>query len=130
MAENVSGQMVVSGPGKLNVSKSGLKPGSKVVVWLRPSMKRLAVANVKADGTIDVNVTLPDDLAEGDHLLQIDMVNADGEQVSMATGFSMSANRMPVTGSNAAGGRAAVLLLLLGVGLLLGRRRLRRSPSL
>lgn len=130
MSENASGQMVVSGPGKLNVSKSGLKPGSKVVVWLRPSMKRLAVANVKADGTIDVNLTLPDDLAAGDHLLQIDMVNADGEQVSMATGFSMSANRMPVTGSNAAGGRAAVFLLLIGLGLLLGRRRLRRSPSL
>ena len=131
MAKNTSGQMVVSGPGKLNVSKSGLKPGSKVVVWLRPSMKRLAVAKVKADGTIDLDVALPDDLPAGDHLLQIDMVNADGEQVSMATGFSMSASRMPVTGSEPSGGATpAVLMVLLGAGLLLGRRRLRTSPSL
>ncbi len=131
MAKNASGQMVISGPGKLNVSKSGLKPGSKVVVWLRPSMKRLAVAKVKADGTIDFDVSLPDDLPAGDHMLQIDMVNADGEQVSLATGFSMSANRMPVTGSDAVDRVSpGVLLLLLGIGLLLGRRRLRRSPSL
>jgi hypothetical protein len=108
-----------------------LKPGSKVVVWLRPSMKRLAVAKVKADGTIDLDVTLPDDLPAGDHLLQIDMVNADGEQVSMATGFSMSANRMPVTGSEPSGGATpAVLMVLFGAGLLLGRRRIRTSPSL
>jgi LPXTG-motif cell wall-anchored protein len=63
--------------------------------------------------------------------LAVAKVKADGEQVSVATGFSMSANRMPVTGSDSIGGVSpAVLLLLLGIGLWLGRRRPRSSPSL
>lgn len=131
MARNASGQMVISGTGTIAISKSGLKPGSKVVVWLRPSMKRLAVAKVKADGTVALNVTLPADAEAGEHTLQIDMVDAKGKAVSMATGFSLSTNRMPVTGSNSAGGLVpAFLLLLLGLGFLAGRRRLRVSPSL
>lgn len=131
MARNASGQMVISGTGTIAISKSGLKPGSKVVVWLRPSMKRLAVKRVKADGTVDFNVTLPADTEAGEHTLQIDMVNAKGNAVSMASGFSLSTNRMPVTGSNSAGGLVpAFMLLLLGLGFLAGRRRLRVSPSL
>ena len=131
MAKNESGQTVVSGTGTIAISKSGLKPGSQVAVWLRPEMKRLAVAKVKADGTVEFNVSVPASAKAGEHTLQIDMVNAKGNAVSMATGFSLSTNRMPVTGSNSFGGvLPAFLLLLLGVGLLIGRRRLRMSPSL
>ena len=129
MKRNSAGDLVIEGTGKLRIVQSGLKPGSSVVVWLRPSMTRLALVKVKGNGKVDFFVTLPTGVSPGDHRLQIDMVRADGQPVSMAMGFSLSANRMPVVGANATDGLAlSLLLLVLGFGVLARRRRSHLLP--
>lgn len=89
MRSDSSGRLIMSGRGSFTVVKSGLKPGSKVVIRLRPSMQELASAVVGAEGTVDIDVLLPDGLVDGEYALQIEMVKADGEGVSMSTGFAM-----------------------------------------
>lgn len=54
-------------------------------------MQQLVIATVASDGTVTVNIVLPEGLADGDYALQIDMVKASGEAVSMSTGFAMNA---------------------------------------
>ena len=126
MKRNSAGALVIEGTGKLRIVQSGLKPGSSVVVWLRPAMTRLALEKVRSNGKVDFFVTLPAGVSPGDHRLQVDMVMADGRPVSMAVGFTLSANRMPVAGSNTMGGLALSLLMVLaGLAVLAGRRRVR-----
>lgn len=126
MKRNSAGALVIEGTGKLRIVQSGLKPGSSVVVWLRPAMTRLAREKVRSNGKVDFFVTLPAGVSPGDHRLQVDMVRADGRPVSMAVGFTLSANRMPVAGSNTMGGLVLSLLMVLaGLAVLAGRRRVR-----
>lgn len=91
MRSDPSGRLVMSGRGEFAVRQSGLQPGSTVVIRLRPTNQQLVIATVAADGTLTVDVVLPEGLADGDYALQIDMVKANGEAVSMSTGFAMNA---------------------------------------
>lgn len=69
---------------------SGFSAGAPIVGWIQSEPQRLATAQVAADGTVQFNFTVPDDLAPGEHTLQLNGVDADGNVVSYVYGVTIA----------------------------------------
>lgn len=126
------GSVTVSGtatPGSVvTVSVGAAHAGEKVWVFLYSSPRSLGSATVTADGT--VAVTIPADVTPGEHRIAI--YAADGTLLGWTpvtvTSAAVTAADLAYTGSDPAG--AALLgglLVLLGAGALVARRRPRRG---
>jgi hypothetical protein len=66
------------------VSGSGLAPGSIAEVWLYSEPTRLGQSVASAQGTVGINVVIPEDTPHGDHQLELNGTDFDG-QASVAS---------------------------------------------
>lgn len=130
LSDTTTGRVMICGTGAMSFSFVGLQPQSMVVVWLRPDSTRLVDDMTTTDGSIELDVRLPSDLATGDHEMQIDMVNERGEESAMAAGFRFE----PICGKrnnpiNAGTLLVGISVLALGFLLVAGFRRRSRESS-
>jgi hypothetical protein len=119
----------------LSVTVTGFETATIVDLWLSTPARtvgRLTVAeNSEASGRIE----LGSELTAGDHTLQVNGVDANGQRVSLNVGIrlvaapdSLSPGSLPVTGPSA-GGIAAWALVLgsVGLGVMIRGSRTRRT---
>lgn len=122
--------------GKLTITGTGFKPGSKVSFTLHSTPVLLGTATADAKGVATLAVTLPADVAAGAHSIVVDGVGVDGKprQLSIALTITAAATTpaaeddLANTGANnTALGGAAVLLLLAGTAVFVLNRRRKAS---
>ncbi len=110
----------------IDVSASGLVPGSTYTLYMFSSPIELGRGVVNPDGTVTITVTVPEEVEIGEHTLQINGVGPDKELVSLSMGIEVlereSNVRLLVLVMS-----AAILLALLGGRPLFARRRRRRA---
>ncbi len=103
--------------GRVQISGTGLEPGSQADVWAFSTPVLVGVATVAADGTLSESFLLPDSLKPGQHTLQINALRADGSSYSAATGIEIVAAPVAAAGSLAATGADSRMLALWALGL-------------
>ncbi len=110
----------------IDISASGLTPGSTYTVFMFSSPIELGRGVVNADGTVTITIAVPEDVEIGEHSLQINGVGPSNEIVSVSMGFEVmereSNVRLVILVMS-----AAILLALLGGRPLFTRRRQRRA---
>jgi hypothetical protein len=93
------------------------------VVYSTPRL--LGTLTVDASGRVSGTLTIPSDLAAGDHTIQLQGTGADGQPRVLQSPLTVSApkSKIPLTGTDA---RTTALygLLILAVGLLVRGRQL------
>lgn len=105
-------------PGQtINVTCNGWMPNGEVEVILLSEPQLLEVIQVNADGELAEPVTIPTDIAPGDHTLRLSGVNAQGEQQHVDIALTIREPGDQRSGL-AATGMDSGLGVLLGVGLL------------
>jgi hypothetical protein len=67
------------------VSGSGLAPGSIAEVWLYSEPTRLGQSVASAQGTVGINVVIPEDTPHGDHQLELNGTDFDGQAFVVST---------------------------------------------
>ena len=124
------GRLVVLSSGVVTVSGTGFKPGSTVDVWIFSEPHFLGTAPVDANGEFTARFPLPDELPAGNHTIQLNGVSPDDEVRTLSTGIVVydpipGAVALAVTGASPERATAlAAALLVLGVGILVLRRRI------
>jgi Mg-chelatase subunit ChlD/lysophospholipase L1-like esterase len=103
------------------ISTAGYAPGSQVLIIVRSQPRALASVTADDEGRVSAEVTLPDDLSRGDHLLVAQGFTDEGEY--LLTGNPVEVARMSPWGGLGITGIGA-LLLMAGVLLLRAGRRL------
>jgi LPXTG-motif cell wall-anchored protein len=110
---------------KVILSGSGAQPGSTVAIQLFSTPRILGYATVAGDGTFSAEVSIPADVPSGNHNLQMVSTATDGTEVVVQIGVSVTNTlQLPATGSNHESPLVALSLLMLGVAVLIVRRRL------
>jgi hypothetical protein len=125
---NGAGQLVVHLPGSVLVTGKGLAPGASATVWMMSRAVKLGTATIGKDGTIRRTFTLPSNLAAGQHTIQVETINADGEAIALAFGLSATRAAVPATGNDPFAPFAASLALVFLGGLMLWAVARRRRP--
>ena len=74
----------------LTVSGEGLTPGSTYSAWLFSEPTKLGEGKVGADSKFEKVFFVPQDLATGEHTLQINGINSDKKVVSLTTGVILT----------------------------------------
>ncbi|MBD8012106.1 pullulanase-type alpha-1,6-glucosidase [Microbacterium sp. Re1] len=109
--------------GAVSATVTGLAPGEQIAaaVHSEPMVVR-GIPAADADGTVRFDVAIPDDFAVGAHTL---VVTSDTRAPLRATLTVVGQGELAVTGASAPWGLliAALLLLALGAGLVVWRRR-------
>jgi len=70
----------------ITVSGDGLTPGSTYSAWLFSEPTKLGEGIVGSDSSFEKVFIIPDELATGEHTLQINGMNSDKKVVSLTTG--------------------------------------------
>ncbi|MEO8220823.1 MAG: metallophosphoesterase, partial [Specibacter sp.] len=127
--------------GQLTVTGTGFKPGSKASFTLHSTPVLLGTATADARGVVTLQVTLPVDVAPGEHSIVIDGVGVDGKSrqvsasltitaaataaVTTASSTQAAGDDLASTGANATklGGMAVLLLIAGAVVFAVTRRR-------
>lgn len=124
-----AGSFVAYSGGFVKATGSGFAPGTSVDVWLFSEPTFLGTFVVKADGTFDAMVPLPESVAVGNHTVQVNGLSAAHDTVTAALGIQVAAAipaRLASTGAAVDPG-PAIVLVLTGVGLLWIASRRRRA---
>lgn len=111
---------------EITMSGTGFLPGSTVELVVYSTPVKLGEAVVSADGSFSATVTLPEDLASGDHHLVATGVDPDGNVRNLVVEISVTggAAALADTGFSAAPVLGAgALALLAGGGLMVAARR-------
>ena len=74
----------------ITVSGEGLTPGSTYSAWLFSEPTKLGEGKVGADSKFEKVFFVPQDLATGEHTLQINGINSDKKVVSLTTGVILT----------------------------------------
>ncbi|MCS4274846.1 LPXTG-motif cell wall-anchored protein [Mycetocola sp. BIGb0189] len=125
------GKSAVAVGGTVHVTASGFTADEPVEIWLHSTPVRLAVVNADAQGRIDTVVAIPVGTPAGAHTLMLEGKTARGEIALTVTGDPSApaatggAGELSQTGADVAGVLlVGGVLLLLGLGFVLKRRRL------
>lgn len=73
------------------ISGQGWLPGSTVTISILSDHEILGRTEVAADGSFSTEVTIPTDLAPGEHVLRVEGTDADGEPTRVETTFTVAA---------------------------------------
>ncbi|POH58513.1 family 20 glycosylhydrolase [Arthrobacter glacialis] len=130
--------------GKLTITGKGFKPGTSASFTLHSTPVNLGTATVDAQGVVSLSVSLPADVAAGQHSIVIDGVGVDGQARQLSAALTITAaavtptttqgtaatttpaeDDLANTGANATvfGGLAVLLLLAGGTVFAVNRRR-------
>jgi len=75
----------------VSVKASGLLPGSRATLFIFSTPRVIGEAIADADGFLSMSVTLPSDLAAGEHTLLLEAEDSEGHPIKQATNISISA---------------------------------------
>lgn len=92
---NSRGAVQVAQGMSLAVTGSGFKPNSKIALWMFSSPRSFGFALTDSNGSFAAEVPMPDDIAPGDHTVQINGQRIDGGTRSLNLGLEMSLNKAP-----------------------------------
>jgi hypothetical protein len=103
------GRLVIDQDGKAKFSGSGFLEDSSVRLWLFSEPTFLGETNTNNDGIFNGEVTIPADIPDGEHTIQLNGVSNDGELRSVAIGIVIGsdvkaeepASETPVTSKGA-----------------------------
>ena len=122
---DVNSQRLVFNSGMKGLATgSGFKPGTKAEVWLFSEPRFLGYADVKPDGTFELEFVVPLDIEFGSHTIQAEGVTRLDTFRAVSTGVAIREVSLPITGFNV-NMWPGVLLLLFGLTLILCRRIIR-----
>ena len=126
-----SGAILIRAAGDIAVSGRGFEPGSTVEVWVFSTPVLLGTTTVQADGSFAATLSMPSELASGDHTIQAEGLIASGVTRALALGitFDTRPTELPVTGNDSdllANWALALFVAGVLVGELSRRRRLLR----
>ncbi len=111
-----SGLIQVANGDGLEVTASGLKPGTEVAVWLFSTPRLLGTAIVNEDGTLSAVFELGSDVPSGKHTAQVSGFNSKGDIVAFNAGVELMGDQGPLSINREIS--LTELLLALGVSLL------------
>ncbi|MBS1674619.1 MAG: hypothetical protein JSS74_11725, partial [Actinobacteria bacterium] len=122
------GSSSVSAGGSITIAGSGLEENEKVALELHSTPVSLGSATSDADGAFSATVTIPANTTPGEH--HVVAILADGSQITAAltvvAAGSVAGGGLALTGADSGSFLLlAVVLLALGLGLVVARRRLR-----
>lgn len=83
--------------GSINIRAGGFAPGSEVTIVINSDPVELGAVLASATGTIDAAVTIPSDLAPGEHTLVVSGTGVDGDPRALSTPFTVTAPDVVVT---------------------------------
>lgn len=86
-----SGLLKVTAGDSLVIQANGMKPGTKVEIWLFSTPRLLGVVQVNADGTVSAEVPLSADIPSGQHTAQVSGVDTQGSIISVNAGVEIVA---------------------------------------
>jgi len=100
---------------RFQVSATGLRPGSVMNVWLFSEPQLLGEVLVQENGTANVELPIPANVALGDHILQLNVIDADNATVSTSMRVQVfehdavaQAEGSDTTGTNKPSGNSAM----------------------
>jgi hypothetical protein len=111
-----SGLIQVANGDGLEVTASGLKPGTEVAVWLFSTPRLLGTAIVNEDGTLSAVFEVGSDVPVGQHTAQVSGLNSKGEIVAFNAGVELMGDQGPLSINREIS--LTELLLVLGFSLL------------
>jgi hypothetical protein len=122
----------------INFSGAGFTPGSPIVVWIQSTPTKLKEVVTDSSGSESTQFKIPSSLTPGQHTLQINGVDAQGNVVSFAYGITVKDTTISTEeGSKNNNSQQSVPILLISLFLLgllilllaiIWMRRARRSP--
>jgi len=92
-----SGLIQVANGDGLEVTASGLKPGTEVAVWLFSTPRLLGTAIVNEDGTLSAVFELGSDVPTGKHTAQVSGLNSKGDIVAFNAGVELMGDQGPLS---------------------------------
>jgi titin len=92
-----SGLIQVANGDGLEVTASGLKPGTEVAVWLFSTPRLLGTAIVNEDGTLSAVFELGSDVPAGKHTAQVSGLNSKGDIVAFNAGVELIGDQGPLS---------------------------------
>ncbi|MGM7671025.1 ExeM/NucH family extracellular endonuclease [Microbacterium sp. A93] len=121
------GATSVAAGGTVDVSGEGFDAGLELVLELRSTPVQVGTVTVADDGTFRTTITVPKNTAAGEHTLAAIQPNgAEATATLTVTAAPGGSGQLPTTGADSTPYIVmAVVLLLLGVGFLVFRRRRR-----
>jgi hypothetical protein len=109
------GRLTVTHPARIRVTGDGMLPDATATIWVMSTPQRLGTVTIATNVTIDTTYTLPTTIDPGNHTIQIDTIDTDGQPISIALGFTLTAGLLPTTGTDT-DTHLAWLTLLLALG--------------
>jgi len=104
----------------------GFAPGTSAHIIVRSTPTLIGAALVNDDGRIDADVTIPPNLAPGDHLIVVTGVDVNGRPYQLYAAIEV---RRPVSWATIALWATSGLLVLLTAPLVVSRLRQRARPA-
>jgi hypothetical protein len=86
---DVSGRVVIEQTGTMRVTGEGFAPNAKVKVWAFSEPIEAAEVTSDADGRVDTAVSMPAELAIGEHTVQLNGVSPRGDVRSVNVGVML-----------------------------------------
>lgn len=122
----VSGSQLARGQ-EITALYTGFNPGEIVLMMLASNPVVIGSANADANGNVAITGTVPSNATLGaHHIILYSPISGFGAKQAVtvgATGSGVDPNMLPATGRGTNPALPAFVLMIIGVGLLLGRRR-------
>lgn len=95
-----NGRLTLTHPARVRVTGNGMLPGATATIWIKSDPQRLGSITITADGVLDATFAVPTSIDPGNHTIQIDTTDPNGEALTLALGLTITDGLLPVTGSN------------------------------
>ena len=95
-----NGRLTLTHPARVRVTGQGMLPGATATVWIKSDPQRLGTVTITADGLLDATFPVPTSIDPGNHTIQIDTTDPDGEALTLALGLTITSGVLPTTGTN------------------------------
>ena len=114
---DTTGRLTVTHPARVRVTGDNMLPNTTATVWIMSNPQRLGTVTVATDGTIDTTYSIPTGIDPGNHTIQIDTTDTNGQALTIALGLTITTGLLPTTGANT-DTHLAWLTLMLAIGAL------------
>jgi len=95
-----NGRLTLIHPARVRVTGNGMLPGTTATIWIKSDPQRLGSITISSDGALDATFAVPTSIDPGNHTIQIDTTDSNGQALSLALGVTITDGLLPVTGSN------------------------------
>jgi hypothetical protein len=114
---DTTGRLILTHPARVRITANGMLPNTTATIWIMSNPQRLGTTTIDTTGTIDTTYTIPTGIDPGNHTIQIDTINPQGEPITIALGLTITSGLLPTTGTNT-NTHLTWLILLIALGAL------------